>query len=516
VSESIWTILGTAPTTDPTEIRRAYARRLKAIDVDAHPEAFIALRGALERALAEARARQVSADEATWHPDDDFGGDEPPYDPLPLDTAGDEAAARFIALEALLFPAEADAPAPDPAALDAALDAILAHPEMAAVDHNASVEAWLAELVYHSAPRSDPILPAVAAFFRWEERAGAWDNPYLLEALAERLRAMHLLAEVAEPHHKFHSAWRDLTSDRPSLGLASFGRGRAVRRFLETIRSQCPPAEAALNPHRLALWEERRGPRLDRDWLSRGWFGIVLLFMALRVVAGGFAGGGGTPTGPVPSIAERTFTDPALDLDPFVEQASNGRYDLLALGARNPGLHERLIARWEQARAGTDNGVLFGSDIRTLLEQGMHEGLRYGSFALQRDYWRLRADELIALRTRDPEACVRAMTGEGAVPAPSGSIQMRRREIELRALAEPPRDPDRPGMTPAPTFRIPAPIASDAARRSGLPFERLRAAINDRGPAADRCAAEIGLIEAALAAPRRSAAPLLRDMSRGL
>jgi hypothetical protein len=48
---SPWQELGIAPTTDQQAIRRAYAQRLKALDVEAQPDAFARLRAAFEAVL---------------------------------------------------------------------------------------------------------------------------------------------------------------------------------------------------------------------------------------------------------------------------------------------------------------------------------------------------------------------------------------------------------------------------------------------------------------------------------
>jgi hypothetical protein len=48
----MWDTLGIQPTTEVTLIRRAYAARLRSLDVDRNPAAFIALREAYEHALA--------------------------------------------------------------------------------------------------------------------------------------------------------------------------------------------------------------------------------------------------------------------------------------------------------------------------------------------------------------------------------------------------------------------------------------------------------------------------------
>ncbi|MBY8821725.1 hypothetical protein [Sphingomonas colocasiae] len=57
--DPIWQALGIAPTTEVAAIRRAYAQRLKALDVDADPDAFMALREARDEALRHAAAGEA-------------------------------------------------------------------------------------------------------------------------------------------------------------------------------------------------------------------------------------------------------------------------------------------------------------------------------------------------------------------------------------------------------------------------------------------------------------------------
>lgn len=59
---NVWKVLGIAATRDASEIRRAYARRLKTVDQRTEQEAFQALRAAYERALAMAAQARAEAE----------------------------------------------------------------------------------------------------------------------------------------------------------------------------------------------------------------------------------------------------------------------------------------------------------------------------------------------------------------------------------------------------------------------------------------------------------------------
>lgn len=96
----IWSLLGIDPTGDTRAIRRAYATQLKAIDIDADPEHYAALRTAREEALRHAADGIAPADprDARWHdplPDEPEArtGEEGvrlavhPYHPRAIDSA---------------------------------------------------------------------------------------------------------------------------------------------------------------------------------------------------------------------------------------------------------------------------------------------------------------------------------------------------------------------------------------------------------------------------------------------
>jgi hypothetical protein len=255
--------LGIERTEDAAAIRRAYARKLKAIDVEADPQAFIALREARDWALAMAT---VPAAEAMPEGEDYCWADEAPFhgDPggtmfaldrgAPADAPDPEEAERralFLEIDNLLFGEET----PDPERLRDAVGRLLGRPEMETIGRAAEIEAWIAGEAAASIPRSDPILPLLVERFGWETKEDAWDRPPDVAMLVQRHQGRRLIDAVSDPANGWHRAWLQLVSEEGALPWDRYFRRGDVRRLLTLIRDHYPAAEAELDPYRVSLWD---------------------------------------------------------------------------------------------------------------------------------------------------------------------------------------------------------------------------------------------------------------------
>ncbi len=480
----IWATLGCDPTTDRSAIRKAYAARLKAMDVDADPDAFEALREARDAALARA-ADPVAAAVEPVLPDDLPGGPveveaDPEIDPL-----AEAMNAHFHALEALLFPGH-DAPptAEELAGIDHHGRALLADPRLEQVDFATGAERWFAETLAASVPRSDPLLEPAAAVFGWIDRRDDYALSAEAHTIVERIGATRFAALVSDPGHRLHRAWVEVT--RTDTGRAVWRvTGGAVRDLLAVTRERHPSAEAWMNPVRVARWDKPARVGKGTYW----WLIIFIVVTALRF------GLSGTHYPDTPPAVHATIED--------VAQAMTGR-GIDKVRTTNPALASAIVQATTDASAGTSASVIG----RTLTEEWVGHGLSDLPDPDLLKLTRWDVDQMRAVRRAAPAACdgVNLMR-PGQVMAPA--MRDRRTEL-LRDIVLFARD--RPIGETSYRFVVPGSIVEEVAARTKLPPATIGRALQNREMAEIRCTVQIALRDAALQAPAAVGRPLLHDL----
>lgn len=265
-----WKKLGIDETTDRREIKRAYAAKLKTIDPDKDPQAFLALREALETALWQAHAAQ-------WEDKDDGdtdfvdetvdGQDTAQLDPLAdghsvntnADIISDPDNERRSRLSEILWgddpigPLEAEA--------QSLAEQIIVASEQARIDDAGMCEDWLAWLTANTIRRSDCIIPMLVQTYNWRGNAGTVNSSHAHDAILERYRDLVQLHALRRPEHPDHITFQRLTEPMagPPGQVEARLHGARIRHFLMQVRDRNPTVEWDLNSETVAHWERAVG-----------------------------------------------------------------------------------------------------------------------------------------------------------------------------------------------------------------------------------------------------------------
>lgn len=283
-------MLGLSAGADAGAIRKAYADRLRSLDVDADPDGYARLRQARDTALRAAKIEAAKSEapvdvkelgdpplpDADSEPikpwvyaaphltidappvaDTLIAGQFPPAEsaaatptvlhapPTPagsatalcgppllaLQTAADVTAMRNPDRELVRLLQSDEDPAPamdddEEARAQRCLELLLADAAHADLSRHGQIEDWLSDLLAATWPRSASLLEATAAAFGWENERGQLRERHSIGWLNARLRGIRFQDRVAEPDHPLHEAWVELR--RP--GWSSWLDRRRVRR----------------------------------------------------------------------------------------------------------------------------------------------------------------------------------------------------------------------------------------------------------------------------------------------
>jgi TonB family protein len=292
-----WDILQLEQTRDRSEIRRAYARRLKDTNPEDDPTGFQALRAAYEQALFHADQAAYWANEADSAPDTEtWVAPEPSpaaedYAPPPPISRSETPPPQFDVtghwadVGVLDHALQADTAPQD---LAARLAAILNSPAMDNIGVYAATETSLSQLLARRSPRSDPLLQTASDYFAWRQVSLHGDRSRERQFILERLGVLEQLEKLKDPTYTDHGAYLALMGPPPKkrtrreAALAS-----SMRRLFRLVQSEAPGLVNHFNPETRTWWRDYLNSEAPRRWgesSGGGWFTSGRIWLVIFAV----------------------------------------------------------------------------------------------------------------------------------------------------------------------------------------------------------------------------------------
>jgi hypothetical protein len=525
-----WDVLGIERTGEKAAIRRAYAERLKAMDLDADVGGYADLRHARDEGLRQATQgghadEPILADELDDAqpdlPDYDGDGDDPDDDfaiawndihPGPggdfgygtgefadPDTtiADDAALGHDRVLAGLLYPggeySDAAFTHEEYATAQAALDALLAEAHGGDLGREQAIDHWLGELLAETWPRSAPLVEQASTAFDWLALSGQIGERPAHQFLNPRLRGMRFAEKVEQLDHPLHKAWSELKKPGRKGLLDPLRVKRAeIETLLGGIRTRYPEVESYLDAERVASWESPAP-----NWFTWALQRVFIFFVVFQALAfcSGFVSGGEL------SEAEK---------DQIVAEVFGPQANMLALLRQQSGLYSEFDAAFEQASQ-VDRPV-------DEITRGLVVTMRARSLMAQQSAWpedvlrilEVKAEYLKAASVDGTKGCLSVL--ETAALPENAVMTEAQRKLE-RALAwrlaqggllSLPSRPFRDQQLPLPPW-----VGPGISERTGLSPERINAVLQGE-KTEDFCAVRIALIETLLSRPDDAPEELLR------
>lgn len=331
-----WTELDIEPVNDERAVKRAYAKKLKALDPEADPAGFIELRSAYDYALSLAKYGNAvyDADEDTWEDkgpaegaaslsfpepailgstpelsgpvaadsdysagdfqgnglhDDDLHDDEPyRYQPPALaadyGANGPDIAAALAELTALHQ--GSDPKRIDEKAVKAAFENVVASPNLENIIIAGRLENDLAMIVNNAGNKGFFLAELTDFHFGWTGRAEQFGLQWPMQQAQQAAQASYFFRYIDQgsprsERERLHIQAYGWFEHGPSNWFTDIGRRKRVKEFLETLQSKAPSVYYALDQDKIDAWENREGKVSEITWPMLNF----MLFSAMPMAA---------------------------------------------------------------------------------------------------------------------------------------------------------------------------------------------------------------------------------------
>lgn len=531
MSRSIWAILGIRATRDVSEIKRAYAAKLKTIDMDADPEAFQALREAREIAT---RLAEQQFDDNPYDAEDDadapaaeLDGFEPATEPEPdlqaaerepVDPVTAELNRHHDALCAILFdihdgnfyPATPD----EEQAMLHHFAGIAASPNLDNVDTLANASHWFAGAIAQMTPRSDALIEPASQLFGWGQSDELGEDP-ALAAVMQRRADLKFRDEVTQPSHRLNGAWNELIKPADEHSKRGWQSRRKVMELLGKVRSEHPTLERQMDWLRVDLWENS-SPMLEARNFGPA---LIAIFIAIRIFSSVFDG----PETPRPDANPVAFsssfeqpkparlTNATDDIDRAMRGYTGGEISAERLELENPKLYQLFKMIWYGKKEANASAMEFDGRVQALLNDHLKSEWSHADGEMLYERFRLNRSIAQNLARTSPEACSRYFSVGGEQQLHEVH---RRRQAALTNKLILAIDPDRPvkRFGTSISFSLPSSVVEQVGAKSGVKEAELKQALRLDGEPLPLCKVHLALLDVVLDLPPAKRTPILRDM----
>ncbi len=298
-----WKALGIEPTDELRAVKRAYAAKLKAIDPDKDPKAFLALREALQVAQWQVEYGEQDYDEPYEENEGEYDEEESwdegnpedwtpvQYEREPIEDDPDPAVMAQRAIQRILWEGEGDLSPWEQAELKQNIETLLSDERMEQVGFASETEDWLSWVLVNGIPRSDAAVPLVVEHFGWEKKLGTVGLSGSVEQLAYRKQDLEAAERLQQPSHRWHIAWMKLQEPAPSrIPFLEKRKYRSdIAELLQSIRHHNPGLEWTLDRDHIALWDKAKTAQAPSEGgggfsFRWWWIGAIILFNVMRLI----------------------------------------------------------------------------------------------------------------------------------------------------------------------------------------------------------------------------------------